>query len=104
MGAAENAALGVGLCPCCNSPKAVFKLSTKGLAYVTCNACNFQGFARSGNSDERLRQRIGRTGDDAELIMQAASHAPAPVPPKNPPPGTVWPPEPKPYKNPFMLG
>lgn len=56
--AAESARIGLGSCPVCASPKAHYTLSKKGLVCVTCNSCNFQGFARSERSDEILRGHI----------------------------------------------
>lgn len=50
--------IGAGRCPVCSSAKARYTLSAKKLAVITCNACNFQGFARSDRSDELLRQNI----------------------------------------------
>ena len=82
----ESVKLGTGRCPVCGSVKARYTLSSKQLAVVTCNACNFQGFARSEHSDERLRA----------LITPEASPAPAPAPsPGNDPDSTrISPPAP----------
>lgn len=71
MGEANR--IGPGRCPVCASPKARYTLSKNGLCVVTCNACNFQGFARSERSDSLLRDLI-------------ATEAPPPVPPAAPPP------------------
>ena len=46
-------------------------MSAKQLAYVTCDTCNIQCFARSDRSDEKLR---------ALLLADAAPAAPAPAP------------------------
>jgi len=54
----ESTRIGPGSCPVCASPKAHYTLSKKGLVCVTCNSCNFQGFARSERSDEILRAKI----------------------------------------------
>ncbi len=67
----ESVRLGTGRCPVCGSIKARYTLSAKGLAVITCNACNFQGFARSEHSDEKLRA----------LITPEAAPAPPPPPP-----------------------
>lgn len=67
----ESVRLGTGRCPVCGSVKARFTLSSKQLAVITCNACNFQGFARSEHSDEKLRALISPE--------PAAAPAPAPV-------------------------
>lgn len=80
--------IGPGRCPVCASPKARYTLSKNGLCVVTCNACNFQGFARSERSDSLLRELI-------------ASEAPPPVPPaKDPPTGPGSPPLPPPIPTP----
>lgn len=78
---AESVRLGTGRCPVCGSVKARFTLSSKQLAVVTCNACNFQGFARSEHSDERLRSLI--TPEAAPAT--AADPPAAPVEPVAPP-------------------
>lgn len=77
----ESVRLGQGTCPVCGSPKARYTLSSKGLPVVTCNSCNFQGFARSERSDELLR---------AHLLPEAPAAVPAPAP--VPPGGDVPPP------------
>ena len=77
--------LGRCKCPVCASTKARLSLSKSGLATLTCNACNFQGFARSGTSDELLRARI----------VTDAPAAPAPAPATlapTPPPAAPMPP------------
>jgi hypothetical protein len=58
----------------CASPKAHYTLSKKGLVCVTCNGCNFQGFARSERSDEILRGHI------KPAAAPGADPAPAPAP------------------------
>ena len=45
-------------CPVCGSDKARLTLAKSQLAVLTCNGCNFQGFARSGTSDEKLRSFV----------------------------------------------
>ena len=42
-------------CPVCASDRASLRLSSRQLSYLLCNACNCQLFARSDNSDNRLR-------------------------------------------------
>lgn len=42
-------------CPVCGHKRAALRFSGKKLAYVTCDSCNVQIFARSSNSDEKLR-------------------------------------------------
>ena len=42
-------------CPACESTRARLRVSAKQLAYVTCDTCNVQVFARSDRSDALLR-------------------------------------------------
>lgn len=72
--------IGAARCPLCSSGKASLRLSTRGLVYLTCNACNCQLFARSERSDEALRN------------LQLAAPAPAPVDVPPPKPQPVVPP------------
>lgn len=53
--AANERRIGAARCPLCGSKKASLGVSAKGLAYLTCNSCNSQTFARSDRSDEALR-------------------------------------------------
>lgn len=83
----ESVRLGTGRCPVCGSVKARFTLSAKQLAVITCNACNFQGFARSEHSDEKLRALI--SPEPAAAPAPAAdppAAAPAPTPAPQPEP------------------
>lgn len=68
---ADRVVLGLGACPVCANPKAVFKVSTKQLAYCTCNACNTQIFSRSDVGDMALRGFVH--------AKQTAAAEPAPV-------------------------
>lgn len=86
---AESTRIGPGSCPVCASPKAHYTLSKKGLVCVTCNSCNFQGFARSERSDEILRAKIKTTAADP-----VANPDPAPVAVAVAP-GATKPPEPE---------
>lgn len=85
----ESVKLGTGRCPVCGSVKARYTLSAKQLAVITCNACNFQGFARSEHSDEKLRALITPEAAPAPPPDPAADPSPAPTPapvPAPPPP------------------
>lgn len=79
--------IGQGACPVCRSPKARYSVSSKQLAVVTCNACNFQGFARSDRSDEILRQNIAPATPPADPVPPAPAPGdpPAPAPEPEPP-------------------
>lgn len=66
--------LGDGICPLCKGAMRV-SLSKNNLAVMTCNSCNCQLFARSGRSDELLRDCITRPAN-------------APEPEPAPPPST----------------
>lgn len=92
----ESTRIGLGSCPVCASPKAHYTLSKKGLVCVTCNGCNFQGFARSERSDEILRAHIkpeAAPGADpvpdpapAPVLNPAAEADQNPAPPPKPQP------------------
>ena len=72
--------LGLGTCPVCGSVKAKFSFSDSSkLAYCTCNACNFQGFARSDNSDARLRALVHKSAPVVDEKPAAAPAAPEPA-------------------------
>lgn len=93
--AGESVRLGTGRCPVCASSKARYTLSAKGLSVITCNACNFQGFARSERSDELLRANIIPEVPPAAApapAAAAADQAPAPAAPPAPkqPAGSGW--------------
>lgn len=92
--AGESVRLGTGRCPVCASSKARYTLSAKGLSVITCNACNFQGFARSERSDELLRANIIPEAPAAAPVPAAAAAdlAPAPAAPPAPkqPAGSGW--------------
>jgi hypothetical protein len=62
-------------CPVCASEKARLRVSTKQLAYITCDSCNVQLFARSDRSDRLVR----------EFVIGQAAQAAAPAPVATPP-------------------
>jgi hypothetical protein len=76
-------AIGLARCPLprCGSRKASLRLSTRGLAYLLCNACNCQIFARSERSDDGLRELQVMAAPEPE----PADPAPAPIAPPEPP-------------------
>ena len=55
MSAARDNEIGRCRCPVCSSDRARLRVSAKQLAYITCDSCNLQAFARSDRSDEKLR-------------------------------------------------
>jgi hypothetical protein len=71
---AERVAIGVARCPCCDSRRAALRLSSRQLAYLVCNTCNVQLFARSERSDLLLR-----------ALQIPTVHDPAPAPEPTPP-------------------
>lgn len=90
--------IGHGTCPLCGNAKARFTFSKKSLACIVCNACNFQGFARSDNSDSRLRSLVKPVtakqepkAPEVQAVRAEAAIKPiaeaAPVPVKKPAPG-----------------
>lgn len=84
----ESVKLGQGTCPVCRSGKARYTLSAKGLCVITCNGCNFQGFARSERSDELLRDLIPKTAALPADPAPGADPVPAPTPAPTPQPET----------------
>jgi hypothetical protein len=66
-------------CPVCASTRASLRLSAKGLAYVLCNSCNVQVFARSGQSDEKLRALLIEREGAAPVAPEATPSKPEPV-------------------------
>jgi hypothetical protein len=88
--------IGSCTCPICSSRKAEVRVSAKQLAYLVCNACNFQGFARSEQSDRLMRDRIT---PDSEA-GPGPEPKPAPAAPAKPPASatSTWQaPAPKPF-------
>jgi hypothetical protein len=85
-------------CPVCGGDKARLSLAKSRLVVLTCNGCNFQGFARSDRSDEKLRALLVdpvRTGDPEPAPtpepVRTAPPVPAPVqPPPAPAPAMAW--------------
>lgn len=81
-------------CPVCKSDKARLSVSKSQLACVTCNGCNFQGFARSDRSDELLRALIVTEKPEPAPAHEpvrtepAPEPAPEPVRTSSPPPAT----------------
>lgn len=81
-------------CPLCGSTSARLSVSAKQLAYVTCNGCQAQIFARSDRSDAILR---------ATHVTQAdplPAPAPAPTPATTPKPAPAVKPAPAPQPEP----
>lgn len=72
--------IGHGACPVCGSVKARFTVSKKSLACMTCNGCNIQIFARSDNSDQRLRGFIKPASVAAAAAAETSVPAAAAVP------------------------
>lgn len=73
-------------CPVCSSDKARLSLAKSRLVVITCNGCNFQGFARSDRSDEKLRALLIAEPKEPQQEPQAATPAPAPAAPPAPAP------------------
>ena len=82
MSASEKT-IGACTCPVCGSQKASLRVSSKGLSYVCCNTCNVQIFARSDNSDDRLRRlhikALAVPADAVASVPVAETNAPPPV-------------------------
>lgn len=85
----------IGLAECwnpkCRSKRARVSLSKSVLPVMTCNACNFQGFARGDLSDEGMRGSIVARAPAAD----PAPAQPALLPPAPPPAAPAAAPVPK---------
>ena len=92
MAARENE-IGHCRCPICQGSRAKLRVSARGLAYVVCDGCNSQTFARGDRSDEHLRRLF------AEPAPAAAAQ---PVEPEKPAtaPAAKTEPTPQPTKAP----
>lgn len=93
--AARENEIGRCRCPVCSSDRARLRVNTKGLAYVVCDACNVQVFARSDRSDGHLRRMHlpePASAPPAPAAATAAAPAPEPAPPtiKADRPGMTW--------------
>lgn len=71
-----NENLGQCDCPVCNMSGAYVRKTSKGKAYILCEECGCQIFARSPISDKKIRERAGIT--DAPPPQKPAAPA-APV-------------------------
>lgn len=78
--------LGSLTCPWCASTKGCsVRLSAKGLAYVVHECCQMQSFARSGKSDQLIRDRTRAVpAVDADKPAPAAAAAAPAAPPAAP--------------------
>lgn len=86
---ADENLIGLGRCPVCEQPEARFTLTKSKLVCVTCRQrrCGFQGFSRTGDADEKLRDRIGTTSPEPAMPpAPAPSPTPAPAPAPTPTP------------------
>lgn len=83
---ADEKLIGQGACPVCGNAKARFTVSKKQLCCMTCNACNVQIFARSDNSDEKLRACIKAPAAEPAPAAPAPAKAEAKAPPEAPAP------------------
>lgn len=72
-------AIGRMKCPICSSKRARVSVSTKGRCCITCNACHFQGFARSDYSDTLIRS-VMTPEAAARVADEAAPKPPEPAP------------------------
>jgi hypothetical protein len=87
MPRAEAVEVGHCRCPVCGSKKARLRVSAKSLAYIVCSACQMQCFARSDQSDERLRAMLVKDEPAPEPVpIQAPAAKPAADPVPTPPP------------------
>lgn len=91
-------------CPVCESTRASLRVSTKRLAYVVCDACNSQTFARSDRSDDKLRARLIERAGAVAAAPELEPTKDEPVVPKVAPVARPVAPEPKPTPAPSGAG
>jgi hypothetical protein len=79
-------------CPLCGGV-ARLSLAKTQLSVLTCNGCNFQGFARSDRSDEKLRALLipepaaaQALAETKQALVSAGRAAPEPEPGPTPTP------------------
>lgn len=82
MPRAEAVEVGACACPVCGSKKARLRVSGKQLAYIVCNACNVQIFARSDASDSMLRASVVESVKADPPAVAAPVAAPVAAAPK----------------------
>lgn len=82
-------------CPVCGGDKARLTLAKSRLSVLTCNGCNFQGFARSDRSDEKLRALLIAEPKAPEALPPEPEPAPAPAAPPVPAPKQTTKPNPQ---------
>lgn len=75
-----NADIGLILCPCCEFPGAHVRETVKKRAYIVCDECSSQTFARGAVSDASIRRRMIASA----ATPPAPSPAPSPAPAKKP--------------------
>lgn len=80
--------IGRARCPLCSSDRARLTLAKSELPVLTCNGCNLQVFARSTNSDARMRALVIEPA--ASPAAPEPQPAPATVPTPPPPAGMAW--------------
>jgi hypothetical protein len=86
--------IGLARCPLCTSDRARLRVSAKKLAYLVCNGCHCQLFARGTHADTALRAlMVGPVTERASTkpptrapAATATPQAPAPPPPN----GMSW--------------
>lgn len=81
MTAIRENEIGRARCPICSTDRARLRVSAKSLAYINCDSCNAQVFARSDRSDEKLRSMHIK---EAAPAVPEASPRPAPAAPAKP--------------------
>lgn len=73
MTSSERIIIGKITCPVCGTKDQELRQATTGRAYMNCDECDCQVFARSKFSDSKLR-----------ALVVAAAPTPAPAPPASP--------------------
>jgi hypothetical protein len=73
MAKAARKVLGTCTCPNCGYDKAQVREDSRGFAYIKCDECDYQGFARSRRGDEKMRAKLAPASSPAPAAGAAAS-------------------------------
>lgn len=63
-------------CPVCGDTECHVKETKKGRAMVHCEACQYQGFTRSAQSDRLTRARMRPVGQSKPTVRKKAGDPP----------------------------
>lgn len=99
---AVNNKIGDCTCPLCRGDAEV-GLSKSQLVYLVCNGCNIQLFARSGRSDDMVRQLLKPKADPAPVADVKPAEPATPPTVRAEPQATAVQPAPARTRSPFAM-